>query len=195
MPPPINIEILDLLGAHAFAGVMQSGSIALERSAIDIIKIARSVAVNYGPQFAENIDSCSSSLKTQIEGLLRKGIFEQGEQGLKSAMQKSYNLIFTLVVVPVSERVKDMSTEVLRANVTQKLIGCIVDVLSVKEENIELNHSFITALGADSLDVVELIMCIEDRFRIELSDDEAESIYTVQDAVDMVLSKLTSLPD
>ena len=56
-----------------------------------------------------------------------------------------------------------------------------VDLTSVKNES-----KFVLDLGADSLDTVELIMAIEDRFGLEIADDDAEKIVSVQDAIDYV---------
>ena len=62
----------------------------------------------------------------------------------------------------------------------------IVNQLGVEESSISPNAKFIEDLGADSLDIVELVMAIEDSFDIEIPDEEAENIRTVADAVDFV---------
>lgn len=67
--------------------------------------------------------------------------------------------------------------------VFEKMKKIISEQLSVNSEDITLESSLQTDLEADSLDVVELIMAIEDEFDIEVSDDEAENIKTVGDAV------------
>jgi acyl carrier protein len=59
----------------------------------------------------------------------------------------------------------------------------ICDKLSVKPEQITPETSFINDLGADSLDIVELVMELEDKFEIQIPDEEAEKIQTVGDAV------------
>ncbi len=63
------------------------------------------------------------------------------------------------------------------------------DKLDVEVDDISLEKSFVDDLGADSLDVVELIMGLEDEFGLEISDDEAEKIVTVEDAVKFIDSK------
>ena len=63
------------------------------------------------------------------------------------------------------------------------------DKLDVEVEDISLEKSFVDDLGADSLDIVELIMGLEDEFGLEISDDEAEKIVTVGDAVKFIDSK------
>ncbi|WDV47662.1 acyl carrier protein [Clostridiaceae bacterium M8S5] len=70
--------------------------------------------------------------------------------------------------------------------VFEKLVKIIHEQLSVPAEDITLETSLQNDLEADSLDIVELIMAIEDEFNIEISDDEAESIKTVKDAVEYI---------
>lgn len=64
-----------------------------------------------------------------------------------------------------------------------KVRGIIVKQLGVKEEEVSLEKSFVDDLGADSLDIVELVMAMEDEFGFEIPDEEAENIRTVGDAV------------
>jgi len=67
-----------------------------------------------------------------------------------------------------------------------KLKEVLVDVLGSKEEDIKTESKFVDDLGADSLDLVELIMAFEDKFGIEISDEDAEKIVTVKDALDYI---------
>ena len=62
----------------------------------------------------------------------------------------------------------------------------VVDKLGVEAEKVVASARFIEDLGADSLDTVELIMGLEDKFGLEISDEAAEKIRTVQDAVDFI---------
>jgi acyl carrier protein len=59
----------------------------------------------------------------------------------------------------------------------------IVDQLGVKEEEVKAESSFVDDLGADSLDTVELVMAFEEEFDLEIPDEEAEKISTVNDAI------------
>jgi acyl carrier protein len=67
--------------------------------------------------------------------------------------------------------------------VEQRVRNIVIKQLGVKESDIALEKSFIDDLGADSLDIVELVMAMEDEFGFEIPDEEAENIRTVGDAV------------
>ena len=62
----------------------------------------------------------------------------------------------------------------------------IVEQLSVNAEEVVPEASFVDDLGADSLDLVELIMSMEEEFEVDISDEDAEKIVTVQDAIDYI---------
>ena len=68
----------------------------------------------------------------------------------------------------------------------EKLQEIIADVLNVPKEEIKPETTFVDDLGADSLDIFQIIMGIEEEFDIEIDNDEAEKIVTVQDAVDQI---------
>jgi acyl carrier protein len=65
----------------------------------------------------------------------------------------------------------------------------IVEKLSVDADKVTLDASFVDDLGADSLETVELIMGLEDKFGLTIADEEAEKIRTVKDAVDFITAK------
>ncbi|MCL4493534.1 MAG: acyl carrier protein [Firmicutes bacterium] len=73
-----------------------------------------------------------------------------------------------------------------KEQVFDKVKEIIVDQLGVDEEEVTSEASFIDDLGADSLDIVELIMALEEEFGLEIPDDEAEKISTVHDAVEYI---------
>ena len=72
----------------------------------------------------------------------------------------------------------------------EKVKAVIADKLQVEPEKVTLEARFIEDLGADSMDTVELIMGLEDEFGLEISDEEAEKIRTVKDAVEYIKAKL-----
>ena len=74
-------------------------------------------------------------------------------------------------------------------SVEEKVKEIIVDQLGVDENQVIAEASFIDDLGADSLDTVELVMALEEEFDIEIPDEEAEKIATVQDATNYVKSR------
>jgi len=69
-----------------------------------------------------------------------------------------------------------------------KVKEVVIDKLGVEEDKIVSDASFVDDLGADSLDTVELIMQLEEEFSIEIPDEDAETITTVQAAVDYIES-------
>ena len=69
------------------------------------------------------------------------------------------------------------------ASVEDKVKHIIVEQLGVDEEEVKPEASFVDDLGADSLDVVELVMALEEEFGLEISDEDAEKLTTVQQAV------------
>lgn len=74
--------------------------------------------------------------------------------------------------------------------VLERVSKVIVDRLGVDESEVTLQASFREDLGADSLDVVELVMELEDEFDMEITDEDAEKISTVGDAIAYIESKL-----
>lgn len=71
-------------------------------------------------------------------------------------------------------------------NNLQRIVDICVDQLGVDAEKVTLESRFCDDLGADSLDQVELVMALEEEFGIEISDEEAEGIQSVQHALDLV---------
>ena len=71
-------------------------------------------------------------------------------------------------------------------SVEEKVKEIIVDQLGVDEKQLNPEAFFIDDLGADSLDTVELVMALEEEFDVEIPDEDAEKIATVQDAIDYI---------
>jgi acyl carrier protein len=78
------------------------------------------------------------------------------------------------------------------ADTYDRLKKIVVEQLGVDEEQVTPEASFVDDLNADSLDLVELIMSLEEEFGAEISDEDAEKIRTVQDAVDYVEERSTN---
>ena len=74
----------------------------------------------------------------------------------------------------------------LDIEIFEKLKGIIVDQLGVEESTVKPEAAFVEDLSADSLDIVELVMAIEEEFELEISDQAAESIVTVQDVINYI---------
>ena len=75
------------------------------------------------------------------------------------------------------------------ASIAERVKQIVAEQLGVDEDQITPEASFMDDLGADSLDTVELVMALEEEFDIEISDEDAEKIQTVQDAVDAIVEK------
>lgn len=77
-----------------------------------------------------------------------------------------------------------------RDELLKKIKTIVADKLSISEDQVAEEASFIDDLGADSLDTVELVMALEDEFDLDIPDDEAEKLTTVGKAMDYVLSNI-----
>lgn len=78
------------------------------------------------------------------------------------------------------------------ADIEEKVKNIIIEQLGVKKEQLTREASFIDDLGADSLDTVELVMALEEEFNLEISDEEAEKIKTVGEAIDYIKAHQSS---
>ncbi|MDZ7672257.1 MAG: acyl carrier protein [Halanaerobiales bacterium] len=76
------------------------------------------------------------------------------------------------------------------AEVYDRIVKVVSEELAISEDEITEDASFIDDLGADSLDVVELVMALEEEFDIEIPDEDAEEIATVSDAVNYIEENL-----
>ncbi|MDY0213371.1 MAG: acyl carrier protein [Desulfuromonadaceae bacterium] len=72
------------------------------------------------------------------------------------------------------------------ASIEKRVQKIVAEQLGVEEEQVTMEASFMDDLGADSLDTVELVMALEEEFEIEISDEDAEKIQKVRDAVEYV---------
>lgn len=75
-------------------------------------------------------------------------------------------------------------------NTQDRVIAIIADQLDIDKDGIDTQASFVDDLGADSLDTVELVMALEEEFDIDIPDEEAEKIATVQQAIDKITAQV-----
>ena len=75
-------------------------------------------------------------------------------------------------------------------SVEQKVKQIIVEQLGVDQSQVDGTASFVDDLGADSLDIVELVMAFEEAFELDIPDEDAEKITTVKDAIDYIGAKM-----
>jgi len=78
-----------------------------------------------------------------------------------------------------------------REELLEKIKSIVADKLSIGEDQVTEGASFIDDLGADSLDIVELVMALEDEFNMDIPDEDAEKLTTVGKAMDYVLANLS----
>lgn len=78
----------------------------------------------------------------------------------------------------------------MEKSVERRVIEIIIEQLGVSEEEVTPEASFVDDLGADSLDLVELIMAMEEEFGLEISDEDAEKIQTVQDVINYINERI-----
>jgi acyl carrier protein len=77
-------------------------------------------------------------------------------------------------------------------SIEEKVIGIVGEQLNVPKEEITLESSFVDHLKADSLDIVELVMALEDEFSVKIPDDDYDKIKTVGNAIDYINAKSKS---
>lgn len=78
----------------------------------------------------------------------------------------------------------------MTASVEERVKKIVVEQLGVNEKEVTNDASFVDDLGADSLDTVELVMALEEEFEVEIQDEEAEKITTIQEAIDYINSQI-----
>jgi acyl carrier protein len=90
------------------------------------------------------------------------------------------------VIAAAPEKSAQRSQEVEMASIDEKVKHIIVEQLGVDQAEVKPEAKFVDDLGADSLDVVELVMALEEEFSLEISDEDAEKLQTVQQAIDYI---------
>ena len=77
----------------------------------------------------------------------------------------------------------------MAASIEERVKKIVIEQLGVKDEDVKKEASFVDDLGADSLDTVELVMALEEEFDCEITDEQAEKITTIQQAIDFIKSR------
>jgi acyl carrier protein len=129
--------------------------------------------VNVAPAYVTGIEVIGASvsgLVTEGEIFLRR---VQLRRGHDHGYDRDYGPKGGSIFVAVEQKVKEI----------------IVEQLGVDEGQVDPNASFVDDLGADSLDIVELVMAFEEAFDLDVPDEEAEKLKTVKDAVDYIKAK------
>ncbi len=75
-------------------------------------------------------------------------------------------------------------------SIEEKVIELVAQKLNLSKDQVKLESSFVDDLGADSLDLVELVMAMEEAFGLEVPDDDAEKLRTVKDVVDYIKERV-----
>ncbi len=97
------------------------------------------------------------------------------------------------IVAPISDNAKiDEAKTIDGSKIEQKIIQIVAETLRISESTITSGSKFVDDLAADSLDLVELMMAIEEAFRCEIPDEETKKISTVADAVEYVTKHLNT---
>ncbi len=78
------------------------------------------------------------------------------------------------------------TTDIFKSGIAKRIKQIILETLEVKEKQIVLEAKFVDDLGTDSLDLVEMVMALEDYYEIEISDEDAEKLVTVQAVIDYI---------
>ena len=91
--------------------------------------------------------------------------------------------------MPLHKRTTSQEVHLANSETVEALKAIVAESLGISAAEIDPSASFIDDLGADSLDIVELVMAIEKAFDLEIPDEDAEKIATVQDAIDYVSSQ------
>lgn len=171
---------LTFFSAKAFALCLHSGRSGLDTVAVDVISLAQSTwhsseRPSSPPQKDQQVDAVASMLS---------GLQERGQEGLTAAIENLYASIAAPVSIGTNSQAMPTANEP-GDHVARTVLRCTAELLEIPVHTIRSDSKLMADLGADSLDLVELVMYIEDELRIEVSDEQAERVVTVQDAIDL----------
>lgn len=166
-----------------------------------------------------HIETADATLATAVT-LIMDGFIHSGTPGLRNAMMSIHQMLFNEIIhgsvtqkvkparpakksavkkagadAGLSKKVKltpaqaDAHAKALRGPLSRRVKGVVREQLGLEQDPAE-EAAFVSDLGADSLDLVELVMGIEDEFRIEIPDEAAEGVSTVGQVIDLLMTKL-----
>lgn len=185
---PIHAEVLDFFGAKAFASLLVSGRAAMGPVALEILELAADKVAQ-----TVNRPVFDSRMQDEALALLAKGLASHGEAGLKAAVRAVYESVFENAGLSTA----DLYTTGLppgprtqEQRVSEKVRQCISDIVGAPPADVRTTSRLVADLGADSLDLVEIVMHVEDELHVEFSDEDAERVVTVQDAIDLAMAAI-----
>lgn len=171
---------LAFFGAKAFALCLHSGRSGLETVALDVMSLAQSTWLSSeSPQSPPQKDVQADAVASMLSGLQ-----ERGQEGLTAAIENIYTSIAAPVAIGVGAQVMPNPSDA-QDRAARTVMRCTAELLDVPMHLIKSDSKLMADLGADSLDLVELVMFIEDELGIEVPDEQAERVVTVQDAIDL----------
>jgi len=188
------------------AGQSLLSSIKAERTLLhseQAIKEAETATLEKEAAIAESesaraeLESIRNSVRVARESLdtarrevaISKQAAERFEKRASFARAEFFRLEGLVNELSLTQADQEVVTDFANQSLKRRVIALVSELLGVPREQIGLGSGFLDDLGADSLDTVELIMAMEEEFNIDIPDEEAEKIRTVQDAVDYVSSQ------
>ena len=209
MTVAIHIEMLNFIGAKAFLDVLARGQCAFLPASQETLGLAQSMLRKSHPQTGQDSPLCQAmdvepTLEKKALTLFAKGLAANGEAGVKDAVRLVYESVFVAAGLPVEDLFKtaevvspvvapspasipSAQSSALVTEVTNIVLQCVCEQLGVELSDITPEKRLVADLGADSLDLIELTMFIEDEMDIEIQDEQAENISTVKQAIDLAV--------
>lgn len=205
----IHIELLNFIGARTLLAVLERGQSAFVPAVQETLDLAFTMLRKSYPSTEPESplrDALDLEEALQKKGsiLLAKGLVSRGEAGIKDAVREVYESVFVAaclpvedlfktaavvspVVVPAPANIAPASTSAFITDITNTVLKCVCEQLGVELSDVTPEKRLVADLGADSLDLIELTMFIEDELRIEIQDEQAENISTVKQAIDLAV--------
>jgi acyl carrier protein len=175
--------------------LMQPAADAMARGAGDVVIEAPAVPLyaNVTAAPVSDPDTIRNQLVEQVTGMVRwrESVANMAAAGVEEFVELGGKVLGPMVkrIAPdakVTSVVTIDDIEALMSETADRVKKIVVEHLGVEADKVTEEASFIDDLGADSLDIVELVMAFEEEFGVEIPDDAAEKITTVKDAIDYI---------